>query len=158
MNSNYQGRRSDGRSSGSYRDRDTYMMTRPSRISSSEQRCHPGSWLVLLLILLGLAGIAYWVYNYQFGTETHVTLTVASKDDQSQGNSGHQYLIFTKGSNGQPGETFKDTDAFWHGKWNSTDLYAQLQPGVTYYCDVFGRRNHVTSNYRDLLSCTRVRP
>jgi len=140
-----------------YRERSTYYVPRPSRIRSDSHRLHIGSWLILLAILGGLAGISYWVWSYQFGTETHVTLTVASKDDQATGSNGHQYLIFTRGTPTTPGETFKDTDAFWHGKFNSTDLYAQLVPGHTYDCDVYGHRNHFTSNYRDLLNCRLIR-
>jgi len=108
------------------------------------------------VVIAGL--ISFWTWDYQFGTETRVNLTVASKDDQARGSSGHQYLIFTRNADGSPGETFKDTDSFWHGKYDSTDLYARLQPGQRYDCDVYGRRNHFTSNYRDLLSCTRIQP
>lgn len=147
-----------------YRDRDTYRYPRPRNIRDRDKRVSPVSGVVTIIILavLVIAGlISLWTWNYQFGTETHVKLTVASKDDQATGSSGHQYLIFTKHADGTPGETFKDTDAFWHGKFNSTDLYVQLQPGHSYDCDVYGRRNHLTSNYRNLINCvsiTRVNP
>jgi hypothetical protein len=148
----------DGRRS--YRERPTYRYPTYGNLRDPGKRVHPVSGLVVLTVLAGLviAGlISFWTWSYQFGTETHVQITVQRLDDQATGSSGHQYLVFTRGTDSQPGETFKNTDAFWHGKFNSTDLQAQLQPGHTYDCDVYGHRNHFTSNYRDLLSCKLIR-
>jgi hypothetical protein len=139
-----------------YSQRETYIFPRPRNVRSSESRFHPGSWLVLALILAALAGIGYWIYSYQYGTETTITMTVNRLDDQASGNNKHKYLVFTKGTGGQPGEVLQDTDAFWHWKWNSSDVFAALEPGHTYSCKIYGHRNHLTSSYRNILSCTPV--
>ena len=131
-------------------------MPRPSRYRSDDHYLHGGSYGVIVIALLILSLIGFWIYNYQFATEKTVTITVSRLDDQSTGSNGHQYMVFTKAAGGQPGEVFKDTDSFWHGKWNSSDLFSQLQVGKTYSCKVYGRRNHFMSNYRDLLSCQQV--
>jgi hypothetical protein len=150
------GRERIARERARYRQRDTYIFPRPRNVRSSESRLHLGSWLVLLLILCGLGGIAYWIYSYQYGTEQTITMTVNRLDDQSNGSSGHRYLIFTRGTGGQPGEVLQDTDAFFHGKFNSSDVFAALQVGGHYQCVVYGHRNHFTSSYRNILSCTPV--
>ena len=45
-----------------------------------------------------------------------------------------RYLVFTKS------ETFENTGAPLHGKFNSSDLYARLEEGKTYHCTVNGLR------------------
>ena len=55
-----------------------------------------------------------------------------------------------------PGEVFKDTDATFHGKWNSSNLYNYLVQGSTYRCTVFGVRSGFLSSYRDLLVCSQI--
>jgi hypothetical protein len=150
------GRERIARERARYRQRDTYIFPRPRNVRSSESRLHLGSWLVLLLILCGLGGIGYWIYNYQYGTEATITMTVNRLDDQAAGSNTHKYLVFTKGTGDQPGEVLQDGDAFWHWKWNSSDVFAALEPGHAYSCRVYGRRNHFNSTYRNILSCTPV--
>jgi hypothetical protein len=143
-------------SSGSrYRDRETYVLPRPSRIRSSQHRWHPGAWIASILVLAILAGLFAWFYSYEYGTETSVVFTVKALDDQATGNNGHQYLVFTD----VPGtttaaEVFKDTDAWFHGKWNSSNLFNYLTVGKTYRCTVYGVRNGVFSSYRNALVCS----
>jgi hypothetical protein len=148
-------RRRDGRSSGSYRDRQTYVLPRPRHIRSSEHRWHWGGWLAVLVILAALAGLGAWFNSFEYGTETSVVFTVKNLDDQSTGSSGHQYLVFTylPGTT-TPGEVFKNTDAWFHGKTNSSDIQSALVPGHTYRCTVYGKRRHLTSSYRDILVCS----
>lgn len=104
------------------------------------------------LIILAVVGLIWAIPSFitaQLNNSTQV-ITVTRLDDQSLGKSGHQYLVFTdKG-------VFKDTDNLWLGKTNSSDLYNQLQVGSTYRCAVHGVRQHLTSNYPDLLSCVKV--
>jgi hypothetical protein len=120
----------------------------PSRSNyRSSQSLHPGSWIVGVLVILGL--LAWPVISF---TTAHLnnsvqTLRVTRLDDQATGKNGHQYLVFTDRG------VYKDTDNFWAGKFNSSDLYNQLRPGQTYVCHVHGTRNHFTSNYPDIMSC-----
>lgn len=136
----------------SYRSRSTYRVPTYSRVRSSEHRMGFGCLGILLLALLciGIAAPLFW--NYEYGTEHMVTLTVGSKDDQASGSNGHNYLIFDE----VHGVVYEDTDAWFHGKLNSSDLYLKLKVGRTYRCDVYGWRNHVFSSYQDLLWCNRL--
>jgi hypothetical protein len=100
------------------------------------------SLIGLILVIVAFVGYGAW----QHSTARDVTITVKSLDDQSTG-SGHQYLVFTDQG------VFKDTDAFWFGKFSSSDLFNQLADGRTYRCEVAGRRVHITSSYPNLISC-----
>jgi hypothetical protein len=146
-----------GRERRRYSQRDTYIFPRYSRVTSRDYRLHTGSWLVLLAILGCLAGLGYWVYNYQFATETTVQLTVNRLDDQASGSNTHTYLIFATRADGQP-EVFRDGDSFWHWKWDSSDVFAALQPGHRYDCDVYGRRHHLNTQYRNVSAASRCKP
>lgn len=133
-----------------YRDRDTYMVPTPRRLRSSEHRMHFGILAGILVILALVVVALVSFHHYEYGTEHMTTFTIASLDDQASGNS-HQYLIFTK-----DGRTFADKDAIFHGKMNSSDIWAQLRVGHTYTCDVYGWRNHFLSTYPDIIWCRGV--
>lgn len=98
-------------------------------------------------ILAGIIGGAV----VEFGTQTTATFTIKNLDDQSTGNS-HKYLIFTT-----QGEVFENTDAWFHGKTDSSNLQNWFTPGDTYRCPVYGVRNTLISSYRDVLDgCVQV--
>jgi hypothetical protein len=119
-------------------------MTYPSSSDDS------GAGAVLGAIVLGLfLVISAIVGLWEHSTARDVTITVTRLDDQPTGNS-HQYLVFT------PQGVFKDTDADWFLKFNSSDLFIELQVGRSYRCEVEGARNHFTSGYPNLVTCTRA--
>lgn len=102
---------------------------------------------VVLIALFALIG-----WHFEYGTEKTVTFTVTQLDDQGTYRS-HQYMIDTVRSDGQT-EVFKDTDAFWHGKHDSSDVWArfgQYGKGATWRCPVYGFRLYFGSHYRDIL-------
>ena len=144
----------DGRASSS-RQRTTYRVPTPGRVRSSGHRMHSGCLGLFLLAVVVIALGAWWFTSYEYGTEHHETFTVTRLDDQSSGSSGHKYLVFGRLPDGTA-KVYEDTDAIFHGKMNSSDLFAQLQVGRTYDCDLYGVRSHLFSGYQDLLSCTQV--
>lgn len=148
------GYRSSGRKPR--RDREVYAMPTYRRIRSRDHRMHWGVLGVIIAVLAVLAGLLAWFNAYEYGTETSVVFTVKQLDDQASGNS-HQYLIFTyvPGTT-KPAEVFKDTDAWFHGKWNSSNLFNELATGNTYRCTVYGFRNGILSSYRDALVCSQL--
>jgi hypothetical protein len=98
-----------------------------------------------------IIGIIYF-FVMEFGTQHDVTFRIASKDDQS-GQSGHTYLIFT-GRNHE----LVNSDAMWHGKHDSSDLWARMHVGDTYTCPVYGYRRYWPTSYMDILDGCKLRP
>jgi hypothetical protein len=147
---------SDDPRSGGYRQRATYRVPTPRRVRSSDHRMHFGCLGLTLVAVIVLGLLGWWFTSYEYGTEHHETFTVTRLDDQSNGSSGHKYLVFGRLPDGTA-RVYQDTDAIFHGKMNSSDLYAQLQVGRTYNCNLYGVRNHLLSGYQDLLSCTEVK-
>lgn len=135
-------------------DRITYRVPTYGRVRSPQHRMHAG-WLAGWLIALLLVTFGAWAfYNFEYGTEHHETFTITRLDDQSSGN-GHKYLVFARLPDGTL-KVYEDTDAWFHGKTNSSDLFAALSVGEKVDCNLYGWRNHLLSSYQDLLSCQKV--
>jgi hypothetical protein len=101
-----------------------------------------------------LVVIAIWSWHAEYGTERTVTFTVKSLDDQSQGSSGHKYLVFAT-----DGQVYENTDSWPHGKTDSSSVQALFTVGGTYRCPVYGFRLFWASSYPDILDgCTQVTP
>lgn len=117
-----------------------------------------GGCLALIVVaLLAIGGIVFWGWHMEYGTEQTVTFTVTGLDDQvtsSNGSVGHKYLISTVRDAGQKVEVFEDTDAIFHGKTDSSDVWARFQQagqGAIWQCPVYGFRIFLFSSYRDIL-------
>lgn len=88
---------------------------------------------------------------YQHGTSETVRITVKDKErvsystgsGESKGISS-KYLIFTES------ETFENTDAWFSGKFSSSDLYGKLDKGQSYTVRVYGWRVPLLSWYRNI--------
>jgi hypothetical protein len=109
---------------------------------------------VLALLMLVVGGIGW---HMEYGTEHSVTFTITGIEDQGGYNS-HKYLIFTT-HDGRT-EVFENTDAFLHGKNDSSDVQARFVAagkGSVWNCPVYGFRNFFSSSYRDILDgCKQV--
>lgn len=110
---------------------------------------------IAALVVAALVGVlAYFGWNYEYGTEHNVTFTVKSLDDQASGSNGHKYLVFAT-----DGTVYQDTDSWLHGKNDSSNIYAWLTLGHTYDCPVYGYRNFLASSYDDILDgCRDITP
>lgn len=108
--------------------------------------------LALLVLFFGFIG-----WHMEYGTEHTVTFTINSIQDQANGSNGHKYLLFTTRQDGGT-EVFENTDAFFHGKNDSSDVQARFLTagnGSTWTCPVYGFRFFLASSYRDVLDgCT----
>jgi len=87
---------------------------------------------------------------YQHLTSDVAIIKVASKE-RVQDKDSSKYLVFTEK------EVFENTDALFRLKFDSSDLYAKLNEGGKYTCDVYGWRISFFSMYRNLVSCTEVK-
>ena len=82
--------------------------------------------------------------------QREVTATVRNEARVcSSGNNGSstcKYLIFTNKG------TFEDTDSLVNGKFNSSDIFGELEPGHTYTFKVYGFRSGFMSAYPNIVS------
>lgn len=116
--------------------------------SSRTRKSGNGGALVLLSIIIAVvfAGLFGMFWHYEYGTERSVTFTVKSLDDQSTGSSGHKYLVFAT-----DGTVYENTDSWFHGKTDSSNVQNLFEAGGTYRCPVYGYRNTFLSSYQDIL-------
>lgn len=101
---------------------------------------------ILFLVLSIKALIAYT-------TDEQIVFTVEDKErivnNTSEGTSS-KYLIFTdKG-------VFENTDTLFYWKWDSSDLYGQIQEGKTYNAKVYGLRVGFFSLYKNIVDVKQV--
>lgn len=98
---------------------------------------------ICLFICWGL-GTAF----YQWGT--HSDMSGKIKRLEAVGSEG-QYLIFL-----EEGEVLENSDSFFNGKWNSSDVYNRLEEGECYDFGVYGWRVQFLSWYKNVLEYDEV--
>lgn len=97
---------------------------------------------VLVVIFVGLFCAGY----YQ---EEDVVITVKDKERVvDRGGESARYLIWSK-----EGDVYENVDTFIKFKFNSSDIYGQLEKDKTYVCRVYGWRNGFFSMYRNIVKC-----
>ena len=93
--------------------------------------------IFLILLPIGLTVIAYT--NNQ-----NIQITVKDKYIKNAKSDG-KYLIVDTENN-----TYEITDLFFKGKFNSTDIYNQLEEGNTYEIEISGYRIPIFSMYPNI--------
>lgn len=99
-----------------------------------------------VLAVLG-SGVAYTVAYVDSARQ--VTATVTDKSCNVigiSGKSGCTYMLYTTAG------VFTDSDSFLAGKYNSSDVYNQMQKGYVCTFNVKGFRIHITSSYPNIIS------
>ncbi len=112
-----------------------------------------GFLAVIAVSLLGLilvVGIVWLAILPQINH--HQVLFKVNKTERivERGATDSKYMIYT--DNG----VFENTDSLLNGKFNSSDIYNELEVGRTYSCDVVGFRNGFFSWYENVIKCTEV--
>lgn len=103
-----------------------------------------------VLILAGIVVVLFLVFG-TFACSTRVsnenveTITVTEKERVQDGDTS-RYLIFTEDDG-----VFENTDSLFHGKFNSSDVYGQIEPGKTYEVTTFGYRIPFLSMYPNIV-------
>lgn len=112
-----------------------------------------GNGAVWTIVILALIGLCIWwgVSSHNAWVQrTSETISIKVKEKDRVWNNDKdqdQYLIFTEN------EVFENTDNMYYQKYNSSDVYGQLEVGKTYKCLVFGERDPYWSRYRNIVSC-----
>lgn len=97
---------------------------------------------LILLILALLIPISICFIGYQNPQE--IEIIVKDKFIKNNNKSGI-YLIVDSNN-----ETYQITDLIFKGKFNSTDLYNQLEIGKKYKIETTGYRIHILSKYQNI--------
>jgi len=101
-------------------------------------------WIVALLVIVPLVGLVIFDINGNFNDQIIESAVVNEKLVKAN-SSGSTYLIFTdKG-------VFANEDNIFRGKWNSSDVYAEITVGQTYNFEVVGYRIPFMSRYKNIL-------
>ena len=108
--------------------------------------------LILCLIIFIAGVIAVNVLPHY--TKDICTITVTDKQIKISGKND-KYLIFAKLDTGKA-EVFEDTDSMIEGKYNSSDIYGDLEKDKTYKIVVYGWRIPFWSMYRNIITAREV--
>lgn len=93
---------------------------------------------VLYIIYILSEAIVNWISYESYA------ITIKSKERILHKNKSY-YLIFTSE------EVFKNTDAWYFGKFKSSDIYRDLEVGKSYLIKVSGYRVPMFSEYRNII-------
>lgn len=100
--------------------------------------------IFMLTVIVILLVSAFGLYSLSYINEETIEITV--KDKYIKRNSDDDMYLVVDENN----DTYKITDLSFIGKWNSTDLYNQLDIGKKYRITVTGIRNHFLSEYKNI--------
>ena len=95
-----------------------------------------------------------WNYKTTYGNVQTLEITVKDKyikKSSGKGN-GDKYLIVDTEKN-----TYQITDLTFIGKWNSTDLYNELEIGKKYKITTSGIRNQFWSMYPNINKVEKIK-
>ena len=110
---------------------------------------------VVFAIVVGLIiGVIMWNYKTTYGNVQTLEITVKDKyikKSSGKGN-GDKYLIVDTEKN-----TYQITDLTFIEKWNSTDLYNELEIGKKYKITTSGIRNQFWSMYPNINKVEKIK-
>lgn len=107
---------------------------------------------IFLIVGVVIIGSVVALASTSFNDHTY-TITVSDKE-RVYYKSTSKYIIYTKTNNSDE-RVFEDTDNLLRFKFNSSDIYAQLEKGKTYKVDVVGYRIPFVSWYENIIKIER---
>ncbi len=114
----------------------------------SNQKGYIGAVVAAFFVVLTIIALVAFPVYYVKGTERTETLDVKKTERvQDQNGNGAKYLFYTEQG------TYENTDSLLNGKFNSSDLYGEVEGGKTYDCKVYGWRIPFFSQYPNVVSC-----
>ena len=102
------------------------------------------------IIILGILGFVIYCSTIDYQNEETIEITVKDKYIKRY-NDSDTYLVVS-----EDGETYKIEDLLFKGKFNSTDLYNQLDIGKTYKITTTGIRLQYFSMYKNINKIEKV--
>lgn len=105
-----------------------------------------GYIFVFTIILIWFAIITTMIIVFISGYMFQKTEEITVKDKYVKFKSNDSKYLIVDTDN----EAYEITDQFWIGKFNSTDIYNQLEIGKKYKIKIRGVRNHLFSKYKNI--------
>tara|TARA_Y100000034_G_C6891527_1_gene410228 strand:+ start:224 stop:637 length:414 start_codon:yes stop_codon:yes gene_type:complete len=109
---------------------------------------------IMVPVLLVLLFMGWWVKPYFWATWTGPATVTSTQGEAGEGN----YIVFVEYADGSK-ESIQNVDCWWRFKINSTDIQAEMKGAEgkdkTYRFKVLGRRLHIWSSYRNMLTYER---
>ncbi len=96
------------------------------------------------IIILGLIGICIYFCTIDYQNEETIEIAVKDKYIKRSGDTDLYLVVSDKG------ETYKISDLLFKGKFNSTDLYNQLDINNKYKITITGVRLQYFSMYKNI--------
>jgi hypothetical protein len=120
--------------------------SRRTRKSSDSKT--PWGWIIGGVVVVAILVVLSWgslALVHAYYAKHTVVATVTSKERVcDSGNKGCKYLVFTDRG------TFKVTDSLLIGRFDSSDIYGQIQANTTYKITYFGWRIGLFSSYPNI--------
>lgn len=100
--------------------------------------------IVIALVIIIVGAIVFKVATIGYSNKEVIAIEVKDKYIKRD-NKSDIYMIVDTDNN-----TYQISDLFWIGKFNSTDLYNELEIGQAYFIEVTGIRNQFLSWYPNI--------
>lgn len=100
--------------------------------------------IVIALVIIIVGAIVLKVATIGYSNKEVIAIEVKDKYIKRD-NKSDIYMIVDTDNN-----TYQISDLFWIGKFNSTDLYNELEIGQTYFVEITGVRNQFLSWYPNI--------
>ena len=103
--------------------------------------------IFILIMMIGTIGTIIYVTIEKYSSKQEKEIVVKDKyiKNGNGKNSSSKYLVVDTENN-----TYEITDLFFLGKWNSTDLFNQLEVNHKYKIKTTGNRIHFFSMYPNI--------
>ena len=107
--------------------------------------------IIVLILILGFFGGMLFTNIIKYTNEEEIEILVKDKYIKNNSKGNDKYLIVDENNN-----TYEITDLFFKGKWNSTDLYNQLENNKKYKIKTTGKRIQFLSMYPNINNIEKV--
>ena len=121
------------------------------------------SWdKIIITVFIAYAVIAALLFVGRFivlplagnSNEQTYVATVTDKEVKNYNNSS-KYLIFTKTNDGET-RVFSVEDSLLRGRWNSSDVFGEIEVGKTYKFTTVGYRIEFLSEYENIIDAQEI--
>lgn len=100
--------------------------------------------IVIVLIIIIVGAIVLKIATIGYSNKEVIAIEVKDKYIKRD-NKSDVYMVVDSDNN-----TYQISDLFWIGKFNSTDLYNELEIGQAYFIEITGIRNQFLSWYPNI--------